>query len=51
MHDNFPDGNEIIEDSISRYYQAASKETLIGVLDAIRTRMKQVGCCQDGSKQ
>ena len=43
MHDSFLDGNEIIEDSISRYYQDTSKETLIGVLDAIRTRMKQDG--------
>lgn len=39
LHDMFLDGNELIEEAISKYYTDAGKENLIAVLDAIRTRM------------
>ena len=43
FHDSFLDGNELIEEAISRYYEDGSKETLTAVLDAIRQRMHADG--------
>lgn len=43
FHDMFLDGNELIEEAISKYHADASKENLIAVLDAIRTRMHADG--------
>lgn len=41
--DHFLDGNEMIEAAISDYYADSSKDHLIAVLDAIRTRMHADG--------
>lgn len=43
FHDSFLDGNEVIEEAISAYRAGSTKESLCGVLDAIRTRMHQDG--------
>ena len=43
FHDMFLDGNDLIEDAISKYHADACKENLIAVLDAIRTRMHADG--------
>ena len=43
FHDPFLEGNELIEDAISKYYTDSSRESLIGVLDAIRHRMHADG--------
>lgn len=43
FHDMFLDGNELIEDAIIKYHADASKENLIAVLEAIRTRMHADG--------
>ena len=43
FHDMFLDGNDLIEDAISKYHADASKENLIAVLDAIRSRMHADG--------
>lgn len=43
FHDTFLDGNERIEDAISAYHAESSKENLIAVLEAIRTRMHEDG--------
>ena len=42
-HDPSLDGNEIIEDAISRFYEDSSKDNLIAVLEAIRRRMHEDG--------
>lgn len=41
--DPFLEGNELIEKAISAYHADPTKETLTGVLDAIRTRMHADG--------
>ena len=43
MQDPFLDGNEMIETAISDYHADSSKDHLIAVLDAIRTRMHADG--------
>ena len=43
FHDPFLEGNELIEDAISKYYTDSSRESLIAVLDAIRHRMHADG--------
>ena len=42
-HDPSLDGNEIIEDAISRFYEDQSKDNLIAVLEAIRRRIHEDG--------
>lgn len=41
--DMFLEGNELVEKAIERYHADSSKESLVGVLDAIRTRMHADG--------
>ena len=41
--DPFLEGNDEIETAIEAYYRESSRETLIGVLDAIRKRMNEDG--------
>ncbi len=41
--DPFLEGNEIIEDAIRAYCANSTKETLVGVLEAVRTRMHADG--------
>lgn len=41
--DRFLEGNELVEKAIERYHAESNKENLVGVLDAIRTRMHADG--------
>ena len=43
FRDTLLDGNELVEEAIERYHAESSKENLVGVLDAIRTRMHADG--------
>ena len=43
FRDTLLDGNEPVEEAIERYHAESSKENLVGVLDAIRTRMHADG--------
>jgi ADP-ribosylglycohydrolase len=43
FHDMFLEGNDIIDDAISRYHDDGSEENLAAVLDAIRERMHADG--------
>ena len=43
FRDTLLDGNELVEEAIARYHAESSKENLVGVLDAIRTRMHADG--------
>ena len=43
MYDEFLDGNIVIEEAISAFYENATEERLSAVLEAIRERMHEDG--------
>ena len=43
MYDPFLEGNDVIENAISRYYSESSRDSLTGVLESIRQRMHADG--------